>query len=392
MSVMTELTVDDLRAEPDTLEVIELHLPGIGDRELRPPHRHAYHELIWVREGSGRHLIDGEPVEFRPHTLTLIAKGQVHQFQRAENVIAMVARFEDDWLTGSRRWLFSGQSCTALRVPDADAAPFDALLEALRVEVERPAGPESAELRRHLLSAVLLWAQRWREGQLEEGGASRTDLQLYQQFQELLERDLALSHEASHYAAELGVTTGTLSRVLTKLTGQTTKQLILDRVILEAVRLLRFSDLTIKEIAARLGFSDQFVFSKAFKRQRGGGPRGVPRHAPPRSPGPAATRPCWVHRPPPPPRGGGGAGAPPPPPRDRIAGAVGYASLISSFREEDALGVPARAHRAQGPPYCSGNKTLGPLGRTAASFLTIPARIACDGGWRSLPELYRRAA
>jgi AraC-like DNA-binding protein len=35
------------------------------------------------------------------------------------------------------------------------------------------------------------------------------------------------------------------------------------------VRLLRFSDLSVKQIADRLGFSDQFAFSKAFKRQRG---------------------------------------------------------------------------------------------------------------------------
>ena len=272
MSVMTEPVVDDLRAEPDTLEVIEVHLDSIGDGEARQPHRHAYHELIWVREGHGRHLIDGDGVEFGPRTLTLIAKGQVHQFQRAEGVSAVVARFEDDWLASSRRWLFSGQSCTALRVPEDEAARFDSLLDLLRVELERPAGPESAELRRHLLAAVLLWAQRWREGQLEEGGATRTDLQLYQQFQEVLERDHAANHDAGHYAAELGLTTGTLSRLLTKLTGQSTKQLVQDRLILEAVRLLRFSDLSIKEIAARLGFSDQFAFSKAFKRQRGEAP------------------------------------------------------------------------------------------------------------------------
>lgn len=272
MSVMTEPVVDDLRAEPDTLEVVEVHLDSIGDGEARQPHRHAYHELIWVREGHGRHLIDGDEVEFGPRTLTLIAKGQVHQFQRAEGVSAVVARFEDDWLASSRRWLFSGQSCTALRVPEDEAARFDSLLDLLRVELERPAGPESAELRRHLLAAVLLWAQRWREGQLEEGGATRADLQLYQQFQKVLERDYAANHDAGHYAAELGVTTGTLSRLLTKLTGQSTKQLIQDHLVLEAARLLRFSDLSIKEIAARLGFSDQFAFSKAFKRQRGEAP------------------------------------------------------------------------------------------------------------------------
>jgi AraC family transcriptional regulator, transcriptional activator of pobA len=272
MSDMADLTVDDLAAEADALEVRSLELESIDEDEVRDPHRHAYHELIWVREGSGRHLIDGEPVEFGPRTLTLIAKGQVHQFERAERVSGVVVRFDDEWLAGSRRWLFSGGSCSELRVPEADAPRFDALLDLLREEVEQPARPESAELRRHLLSAALLWAQRWREAQLEGGGATSADVQLQQRFLETLERDFATSHEAAHYSAELGVTTGTLSRTLMRLSGRTTKQLILDRVLLEGARLLRFSDLSIKEIAARLGFPDQFAFSKAFKRQRGEAP------------------------------------------------------------------------------------------------------------------------
>jgi AraC family transcriptional activator of pobA len=269
---MTEPTVDDLPAESDALQVVPLELGSIGDGEVREPHRHAYHELIWVREGSGRHLIDGEPVEFGPRTLTLIAKGQVHQFERAEGVRGVVVRFDDEWLSGSRRWLFSEQACTPLNVPEDDGARFDALLDLLRVEVGRPAGPESAELRRNLLSAALLWAQRWREADLEHQGAAGTDVQLYREFKELLERDFAANHDAGHYADALGVTTGTLSRTLTALTGKPTKQLILERLMLEAVRLLRFSDLSIKEIADRLGFGDQFAFSKAFKRQRGEAP------------------------------------------------------------------------------------------------------------------------
>ncbi len=272
MSEMTEPTVDDLPADSDALEVVEVELDRIEGEDVREPHRHAYHELIWVREGSGRHLIDGEPVEFGPHTMTLIAKGQVHQFERAEGVRGYVVRFDDEWLSGSRRWLFAGQACTPLTVPEDEAARFDSLVDLLRVEVDRRPGPESAELRRNLLSAALLWAQRWREAQLEGGGATSTDVQLHRNFQETLERDLTKSHEARHYASELGVTTGTLSRTLTRLTGSTTKQLILERVMLEAARLLRFSDLSVKEIAARLGYGDQFAFSHAFKRQRGEAP------------------------------------------------------------------------------------------------------------------------
>jgi AraC family transcriptional regulator, transcriptional activator of pobA len=272
MCRVAEPTVDDLPAEADALEVASFEVGPLRADDVREPHRHAYQELIWAREGSGRHLIDGEPVDFGPRTLTLIAKGQVHQFQRAEGVTVLVVRFDDEWLADSRRWLFSGGSCTALRVPEEEAGRFDDLLELLRVEVERPPEAESAELRRHLLSAALLWAQRWREAQLEDSGAASADLRLQQRFLELLERDFATSHEARHYASELGVTPGTLSRTLTRLSGRSTKQLILDRVILEAVRLLRFSDLSVKEIAARLGFGDQFAFSRAFKRRRGAAP------------------------------------------------------------------------------------------------------------------------
>jgi AraC family transcriptional regulator, transcriptional activator of pobA len=114
---MVEPTIDDLPAEADALQVRSIELERIDGDEVREPHRHAYHELIWVREGSGRHLIDGESVEFGPRTLTLIAKGQVHQFEHADQVSGVVVRFDDEWLTGSRRWLFSGGACAALRVP-----------------------------------------------------------------------------------------------------------------------------------------------------------------------------------------------------------------------------------------------------------------------------------
>ncbi len=275
---MTEPTVDDLPAEADALEVRAFELQSIAGDDVREPHRHAYHELLWVSEGHGSHLIDGDRVDFGERTLTLIAKGQVHQFERAEGVAGVVVRFDDEWLTGGvakemgRRWLFTSQGCTSLSAPPDEGERFDALLDLLRMEVERPPDRASGELRRHLLSAALLWAQRWREAQLEQGGATGADVELHREFLKTLERDFATNHDVGHYAGELGVTTGTLSRLLTKLTGRTAKQLILERVILEAARLLRFSDVSVKEIAARLGFSDQFAFSKAFKRQRGEAP------------------------------------------------------------------------------------------------------------------------
>ena len=43
--------------------------------------------------------------------------------------------------------------------------------------------------------------------------------------------------------------------------------------MVEAMRLLRFTDLTVGEIAFRVGYGDQLYFSRAFKRFAGRAPQ-----------------------------------------------------------------------------------------------------------------------
>jgi AraC-like DNA-binding protein len=43
--------------------------------------------------------------------------------------------------------------------------------------------------------------------------------------------------------------------------------------MLEASRLLRFTDLSVGEVAYRVGYSDQLYFSRAFKRYTGLAPQ-----------------------------------------------------------------------------------------------------------------------
>ena len=252
---MAEPTVDDLPAEADALEVIALELDRIEDDEVREPHRHAYHELIWVREGSGRHLIDGESVEFGPHTLTrdregagapVRARGGDPRLRRAlrRRVALRLAA-----LAVLGAGMHAAHGARGRRAPlrcPARPAPRGAGAAA-RARVRGAASPPA--LRRAPVGATLARGPARGRGRHEHATSSSTE-----SFLETLERDFTKSHEARHYAAELGVTTGTLSRTLTRLTGRTTKQLILERVLLEAARLLRFSDLSVKEIAARLGF------------------------------------------------------------------------------------------------------------------------------------------
>src|ERR671937_54121 len=77
---------------------------------------------------------------------------------------------------------------------------------------------------------------------------------------------------SSRCCCGLGVPAAVLARALSQTTGRTTKALIMDRVMLEAARLLRFTDMQVGEIASRVGLGDQLYFSRAFKRRYGESP------------------------------------------------------------------------------------------------------------------------
>ena len=113
------------------------------------------------------------------------------------------------------------------------------------------------------------WQQAAQSGQRGSDGAGAA---LHRRFAQLLERDFADHHETRHYADALGVPQAALSRALSEVTGQTTKQLITDRVMLEAARLLRFTGMSVNEVAFSTGFDDQLYFSRAFKRHHGEAP------------------------------------------------------------------------------------------------------------------------
>src|SRR4051794_29144513 len=282
MPAASDIGLDRLPGAGASLEVVLLEdarFGSDGEHGPRRPHRHDYHELIWTRSGTGRHLVDGEPSAVERGTVTLIGRGQVHVFERASGITGAVVRFGDELLhdaPGARAgpvWLLGGRGARTVAAPAGDALRLESTIEALAAEARRPLDACSVDLQRHLLSALLLWVERWYDAsRTQRRDADDADLQLYRRFAAVLDRDFARHHDTGHYAGELRLPAAALSRALVHVTGRTTKELITDRVMLEAARLLRFTDLTVGEIAFRAGFADQLYFSRAFKRHHGQAP------------------------------------------------------------------------------------------------------------------------
>jgi AraC family transcriptional activator of pobA len=278
MAAPRTLAMDSLDAGGG-LEVVLLDGAGFTTHRPREPHRHAYHELVWVRTGEGEHVIDGSTVPVRPGTVTVIGRGQVHVFQRAQSISGAVVRFGDEVLrTGESarigpEWLLAGRGGRSVAVAAHDRDRLDGLIAALAREVERPPDRVTDELERHLLAVLLLWLERWYDAsRTERREADDAEVELHRRFSALLETQFAAHHGARHYADALGLPQAALSHALTRVTGRGTKELVTDRVMVEARRLLRFTDLTVGQIAHQVGFRDQLYFSRAFKRAAGEAP------------------------------------------------------------------------------------------------------------------------
>lgn len=262
------------------VQVMVLSDARVGEGPIRDPHRHDYHELIWLRSGCGEHLIDGELTEVRAGAITIIGRGQVHQFLGAGAMEGAVLRFRDELVAGGAQrvaagWLLTGNAGRAIAVPSGERDRLESVLLAVHAEVRRPQDSYSADLMGNLIATVLLWLERWYDAsRVEREDPGDASVRLHRRFVSRLEGDFRRHHDAVHYADALGVPRAALARTLVQETGRTTKDLILDRVMLEAARLLRFTDQTVGEVAYAVGFGDQLYFSRAFKRHFGVAPMG----------------------------------------------------------------------------------------------------------------------
>lgn len=91
-------------------------------------------------------------------------------------------------------------------------------------------------------------------------------------FQDLVEEFYRKEHSISFYADKIGLTTDAFNRKIKNEIGKTPKQILQDRIILEAKKLLQLTQKSVKEISWELAFDDEFYFSRYFKKNVGVSP------------------------------------------------------------------------------------------------------------------------
>jgi len=240
------------------------------------PHRHDFFEVFIFLQGKGTHEIDFQTFPFDSPSMHFIAPGKVHVIAPQEAGQAYILAFTDEFFelhapgqfTLSELPFFKPQTEQPILSLDAEAAQYiQRLLDNLIQDVaQHPA--KAKQVFSAYLQIILFKAQQLFQPS-EKDATQGKAAHLVSEFQELIEAHFREKHQVQDYADLLAVTPSHLNRSTKLLTNQTASDHILNRIVLEAKRLLLFSELTNKEIAFQLHFSDPSYFSRIFRKKTG---------------------------------------------------------------------------------------------------------------------------
>jgi len=85
----------------------------------------------------------------------------------------------------------------------------------------------------------------------------------------VLEQDSAAQHAVGNYARRLRTSETALRRACQRVAGQSPNAMLHARLLVEAERLLRYTGLSVGQIAYQLGFRDPAYFSRFFSHRSG---------------------------------------------------------------------------------------------------------------------------
>jgi AraC-like DNA-binding protein len=238
-----------------------------------------FHCLIHLTAGRYRQMVDFETYDCAAGSVLTIQPGQVHRFGklsgwtgwllifRSEAVQSRIANVSPGELEVFRQL---AEMPTHLTLAGAARAAVTAAFEQMAADARLPAAATlvNALLRRQL-EALLARLQLARPGASVERALDPVVLQRHKRYKSLVEREFRRWHSVGRYASRLGCAEKTLGRATRAVVDMSAKALLIDRIILEAKRLLAHSASPVAVIAAELGFDEATNFVKFFRRETG---------------------------------------------------------------------------------------------------------------------------
>ncbi|MDR1172609.1 MAG: AraC family transcriptional regulator [Bacteroidales bacterium] len=234
-------------------------------------HRDNYYVFFFLESGDVRMLVDFKEYHIRDTALGCVFPGQVHHWIASDNVsgwaMCLDATFvKDEWKEIFETVLISGNSVV---VPDTGALRdlrfcFE-LLDRKMQSADRLSAQHTVYALAIALSGII--AEMYRQHQTKVFNKRLMSITL--QFKTLIASRLKTVKSPASYASLLHISPAYLNEAVKKTTGFPAGYWIQSAAVLEAKRLLFYTDRSIREIAFELGYDDHTYFTRLFTKLSG---------------------------------------------------------------------------------------------------------------------------
>ncbi|MCI7598944.1 MAG: AraC family transcriptional regulator [Prevotella sp.] len=245
------------------------------DIHRTPVYRETFYSLLLITSGSEAVTINDRTATVSPGCVLTSIPGEIWAMSTDSKLEALNLIFEEEFLLD---FFSDTHFLDHFRYLQADRpSPFlildgklnDRLLQLyldMQREIHRPAQDQHI-LRAMLYEALMLLnrAQFTEENNIEpEDNETVNPNQYIDSFRSLVEEHYKEEHGVSFYADRLFITSNYLNKLVRSSLGVSTKQYVLSRIMQEACNLLRYTSLSVQDIAAQLHFETATYFTRIF--------------------------------------------------------------------------------------------------------------------------------
>lgn len=239
-------------------------------------HRTDFYQILWFRKGNLTHLVDFEPVKIETDTILFMNKNIVQKFDNKGDYDGFVLLFTKNFFCRTQEDIkFLKNSILFndfLSIPKIDIShsseKFSQIFDLLHSEFISDNQNDNSLILQGLLRTLMLYSERERRNQGFQEVKRDIHFDYVVAFKDNLEENFKREKIVKNYARQLHITPKKLNQSTKKVLGKSPKQIIDERIILEAKRLIAHTNESIKEIGFTLGFDEPTNFIKFFKNQQ----------------------------------------------------------------------------------------------------------------------------
>jgi len=236
------------------------------------------YKILWGKDENTTLIVDGYKLKVLKNQVVFCTPLNIVEMQKDSGLTAVIFNREfycirdHDAEVSCNGFLFFGSSMPPIiTLSEKEIKSFEALFLILREEFETQDHIQG-EMLRSILKRLLIKATRLIKQENPEKDMPKPQYDTVRQFHVLVEQNFREKHQVADYAEMLFKSPKTLSNMFHKSGDKSPLKVINERIILEAKRLLFYSDKNVEEIGYELGFSEPAHFSKFFKNQVGSPP------------------------------------------------------------------------------------------------------------------------